>query len=233
MPHPVQPQHLDGYVVGRATSHDAAGARRVMLDTFYREFTYGYVPSWHEDVLDIPGTYLDNPRHLLLVARLGDEVVATTGLHSRGPAHPPHPTWIAERYPSHSTAHLVRVYVQSAHRRHGLARAMVHMARDFAAQAGYERLYLHTNVNISGAEPFWHSVADEVFDARTTGEHGPGFGTVHFEIALPGRPAPTAAAQSSRQQIAGAPTATALPQRADIPAEHGFGSSEAPELHRS
>ncbi|MFE6775761.1 GNAT family N-acetyltransferase [Streptomyces sp. NPDC057702] len=173
------------YELRAARSTDTEGARRVMLDTFYREFGYGYVPAWHADVVDIEGAYLKDPRHLLVVAVHDGRVVGTTGLLSRGPAHPPHPRWLAERYPSGSTAQLVRVYVTEEHRRHGLARAMVRRACDFAAAtAGYDCVYLHTNVNIPGARGFWDSVAKEVFDARSTGEHGPGFGTVHYEIPL-------------------------------------------------
>ncbi|MFD1829306.1 GNAT family N-acetyltransferase [Streptomyces desertarenae] len=183
------PRPIGPYLVRPATPGDVDGARSVMLDTFYREFGYGYVPAWHADVTDIHGTYLADSRHLLLVAVHGGapdgKVVATTGLLSRGPAHPPHPRWIAERYPSGSTAQLVRVYVRPEHRRHGLARAMVEMAADFAAAADYAGLYLHTNADIPGAQPFWDSMAKEVFDARTTGEHGPGFATVHYEIPLP------------------------------------------------
>ncbi|MGW2330381.1 GNAT family N-acetyltransferase [Streptomyces sp. NPDC001700] len=157
-----------------------------MLDTFYREFGYGYVPAWHRDVVDITGTYLEDPRHLLLVAVHGDEVVGTTCVRSAGPTHPPHPGRLAERYPSGTTAQLLRVYVRPEHRRHGLARTMVHQACEFAAATdGYESIYLHTNADIAGALPFWHSVAKEIFDARTTGEHGPGFATVHFEIPMP------------------------------------------------
>ncbi|MEU4733358.1 GNAT family N-acetyltransferase [Streptomyces sp. NPDC023588] len=173
------------YEVRHAGPQDVRGARSVMLDTFYREFTYGYVPEWHGDVVDIRGTYLDHPRHTLVVAVRDGEVVGTCALHSRGPAHPPHPRWLAERYASGRTAQLLRVYVRPAHRRHGLARAMVREACAFAAGVpGYERVYLHTNVDVPGAEGFWRSLATEVFDARTTGEHG-GYGTVHFEIPLP------------------------------------------------
>lgn len=189
MPDLPAPRQLGPYLVRPATTEDAAGARSVMLDTFYHQFGYGYVPQWHADMVDVQGTYLTAPRHLLLVAVHGGasagKVVATTGLLSRGPAHPPHPRWIAERYPSGSTAQLVRVYVRPEHRRHGLARAMVQMAAEFATAAGYASLYLHTNVDIPGSQPFWESVAKEVFDARTTGEHGAGFATVHYEIPLP------------------------------------------------
>ncbi|MBB5937719.1 GNAT family N-acetyltransferase [Streptomyces zagrosensis] len=179
------PQRKGPYELRPARPEDIEGARRVMLDTFYRDFGYGYVPAWHADAIDIEGTYLNDPRHLLLVAALDDEVVGTTGLLSRGPAHPPHPRWLAERYRPGSTAQLVRVYVAEGHRRHGLARAMVHQACSFAAATdGYDCVYLHTNVNVPGAQGFWDSIAKEVCDARTTGEHGPGFGTVHYEIPL-------------------------------------------------
>jgi len=180
--HPPHPS----YTVRPATSADVEGARRVMLDTFYRDFGYGYAPAWHQDVIDIENTYLHDPRHVLLVAVHDGEVVATTGIRSTGPAHPPHPRWLAERYPPGTTAQLVRVYVHPEHRRHGLARTLVDRACAFAAETpGYDRIYLHTNVNVEGAEAFWRSVAKEIFDARTTGEHGPGVGTVHFEIPLP------------------------------------------------
>ncbi|MGN9760986.1 GNAT family N-acetyltransferase [Streptomyces sp. SD31] len=174
-----------GYTVRPATPADVDGARRVMLDTFYKEFGYGYVPQWHSDTVDINATYLDDPRHLLLVAVHDGEVVATTGVRSGGPAHPPHPHWLAERYPQETTAQLVRVYVRPEHRRRGLARTLVNTACDFIATTpGYECIYLHTNVNIEGSEAFWRSLSKEVFDARTTGEHGPGVATVHFEIPM-------------------------------------------------
>ncbi|WP_148589611.1 GNAT family N-acetyltransferase [Streptomyces sp. WAC01526] len=174
------------YTLRPATPADTDGARRLMLDTFYEEFGYGYVPEWHRDVIDIAGTYLDDPRHLLLVAVHNGEVVATTGVRSAGPAHPPHPRWLAERYPYGTTAQIVRVYVKAEHRRHGLARTLVRIASDFAATTpGYDRIYLHTNARAEGAEAFWRSMAKEVFDARTTGEHGPGVDTVHFEIPMP------------------------------------------------
>ncbi|MDQ8702639.1 GNAT family N-acetyltransferase [Streptomyces sp. LHD-70] len=182
MGHPLPPT----YTIRPATPDELPDARRLMLDTFYRDFGYGYVPAWHRDVIDLAETYLDEPRHLLLVALHEGNVVATTGVRSAGPAHPPHPQWLAERYPSGTTAQLVRVYVHPEHRRHGLARTLVRQACAFAATTpGYDCVYLHTNVNAPGAEGFWRSLAKEVFDARTTGEHGPGVGTVHFEIPLP------------------------------------------------
>ncbi|MGX7829169.1 GNAT family N-acetyltransferase [Actinokineospora sp. 24-640] len=172
------------YEIRQATPADLPGARSVMLDTFYREFGHGYRPQWHADVVDLEGTYLLPARHTLLVAATGDEVVGTTAVRAQGPASPPHPRWLAEHYSGDTTAQLFRVYVRPEHRRHGLARALVEAAVHFIASTpGYDRVYLHTDTRIPGAEPFWRSLALEVHDARTgdPAVHQ----TIHFEIPLP------------------------------------------------
>lgn len=193
------------YRICHAMPSDVDGARSVMLDTFYREFAYGYQPRWHADVIDVAGTYLNDPRHALFVAKHGDEVVATTAVRSGGPQSPPHPAWLAARYPNESTAQLFRVYVRKAHRRRGLARALVAAATRFVAQRpDYQALYLHTDTRIRGAEEFWRSVATEVHDARDHNRDH--FQTVHFEIALSShRGSPGSAdGRISREEIHGA-----------------------------
>ncbi|GAA2981971.1 GNAT family N-acetyltransferase [Actinokineospora diospyrosa] len=172
---------MTDYTIRPATPTDLPGARSVMLDTLYRDLGYGYNPPWHEDVID-PGTvYLDNPRHALFVAVLGDEVVATTGVRAVAPLSPPHPDWLVARYPRDQTAQLFRVYVRENHRRHGLARRLVGEAVRFVAGVGgYEVLYLHTDARVAGAEAFWNSVAKQVHDARDGDLER--FQTVHYEI---------------------------------------------------
>ncbi|GAA4915099.1 GNAT superfamily N-acetyltransferase [Nonomuraea thailandensis] len=173
---------MTAYTVGPAAPRHLEGARRVMLDTFYREFGYGYRPEWHWDVIDLVGTYLRPERHTLVVALHGEEVVGTTAVRAGGPKSPPHPEWLGRLYPDAGTAQLFRVYVDPGHRRRGLAREMVAQARRFVADAGYHALYLHTDTRVEGAEKFWSSVAEPVFDGRDGDpEH---FQTVHFEIAL-------------------------------------------------
>jgi GNAT superfamily N-acetyltransferase len=176
---------IGDYAIRAARPSDVDGARKVMLDTFYKEFGHGYDSTWHADVIDIEGAYLQEPRHALFVAARNDEVAATTAVRANGPSSPPHPQWIADRYPSGETAQLFRVYVDRAHRRNGLARALVSMACDFvAATAGYSAIYLHTNPAIEGAEPFWRAVAKQIHDARGDQQHSP---SVHFEIPIPPR----------------------------------------------
>ncbi len=177
----VQVQHYDIRVAG---PEDLDGARTVMLDTVYRDFGTGYVPRWHGDIIDLRGAYVTPDRHVLLVAvdERDGAVVATGALDSRGPAHPPNPRWLAERYPSGETAQLRRVYVRAEHRRRGLARRLVAALLDFAAaDGGYRSVYLHTDPGVPGAEGFWRSQGVAVCDEReTTGER-----VVHFEVPVP------------------------------------------------
>lgn len=172
------------YTIRTATPADLAPARAVMLDTVYRDFGTGYVPRWHGDVIDLAGAYVAPARHTLLVAVDADgAVVATGALDSRGPAHPPNPAHVAERYPSGVTAQLRRVYVRPEHRRRGLARRLVDELLAFAvADGGYRAVYLHTDPAVTGAEPFWRSLAKVVHDERE--DAGGGQGIVHFDVPL-------------------------------------------------
>ncbi|MFC9428634.1 GNAT family N-acetyltransferase [Streptomyces sp. NPDC056987] len=198
---------MPSYRIRTATPEDADAARVVMLDTVYHDFRSGYVPRWHGDIIDIEAAYLVPPRHTLLVAveeggvggaageaGSGGTVVATAALDSRGPAYPPNPRWLAERYPSGETAQLRRVYVHPGHRRRGLARALVRELLDFAAaDGGYRSVYLHTDPSVTGAEPFWRSLGKVVCDERDAAEVAAGdpAGTVHFELPVPlGIPGP-------------------------------------------
>lgn len=174
-----------GYVLRTATADDLGGARAVMLDTVYRDLKSGYVPRWHADIIDPRAAYLRPERCTLLVVEHRGEIVATGAVRDRGPQAPPNPPWVAERFPSGTTAQLCRIYVRPEHRRHGLARQLVRELGEFAVRAGgYEALYLHTDPAVPGAEPFWRSLAREVCDERTL--PGGGQGIVHFELPMPG-----------------------------------------------
>lgn len=156
-----------------------------MLDTVYRDFGTGYVPRWHGDIIDPVAAYLGSARHTLLVAvePVEGDVVATAALDSRGPAYPPNPRHVAERFPSGRTAQLRRVYVRPEHRRRGLARRLVEELMAFAeADGGYRSVYLHTDPSVPGAEGFWRSLGKLVHDERE--DAGGGQGIVHFEIPM-------------------------------------------------
>ncbi|MFS8097518.1 GNAT family N-acetyltransferase [Lentzea alba] len=164
---------MHNYGIRAATAEDLGGARAVMLDALYRDFGTGYVPEWHEDVVDLTGHYLTPRRHALLVAVDQQGVIAATAaLDSRGPREP---DWLVERYPSGETAQLRRVYVRPEHRRRGLARAMVNELVEFArADGGYRSIYLHAYRHSPGALDLWRALGKVVWEDDD--------GVVHFEL---------------------------------------------------
>jgi ribosomal protein S18 acetylase RimI-like enzyme len=171
-------------IIREATAEDLDGARVVMLDAVYRDFGTGYVPGWHADIIDPASFYVVPPRHTLLVAvdERDGTVAATAALDARGPAHPPNPRWLAERYPSGETAQLRRVYVRPEYRRRGLARRLVEGLLEFArADGGYRSVYLHTYPHSPGAMGLWRTLGKVVCDEREDVPGG-GSGAVHFEI---------------------------------------------------
>ncbi|NJQ00256.1 GNAT family N-acetyltransferase [Streptomyces zingiberis] len=176
---------MQNYRIRTATVADLDGARAVMLDAVYRDFGTGYVPAWHADIIDPGAFYLTPPRHTLLVAvdEENGAVAATAALDARGPAHPPNPRPLAERFPSGETAQLRRVCVRPEHRRRGLARRLVAELLDFArADGGYRSVYLHTHPDSPGAMGLWRTLGKAVWDDRDDAPGGNG--VVHFEIPL-------------------------------------------------
>jgi GNAT superfamily N-acetyltransferase len=171
------------YTLREATTTDLAGARELMLRTFEQDFGYGYIAKWHTDVDNLAEAYLDNHRQVLFVAvvQATNEVVGTCAVRTGGPKPPYKPEWLVERYNTAETAQLVRVYVDQAHRRAGLARRLVNLTRDWILQEGtYRTIYLHTNPTIAGDEQFWRSLpTSEIYDDRPDqGE----FQNIHFEM---------------------------------------------------
>lgn len=148
----------------------------------------GYHARWHHDVTDLAGSYLDRPGHALFVAELDGRFAGTTVVKAGGPASPPTPGWLAQRYAQQRTGQLARVWVAHEHRRNGVGRCLVTAAAQWALGPGeYEVLCLHTDTSSPGALEFWQSFPGsvEVLDARPDP-----WDTVYFELdpaCLPAR----------------------------------------------
>ena len=101
--------------------------RQMMIRIFEMDFGYGYKPEFHSDVSAMESVYIDNSRHLLLVAidDASGAIAATAGVRSGGLKPEFNHAWLVARYDPERTAQLVRVYVAREYRRHGLARRPV------------------------------------------------------------------------------------------------------------
>ncbi|WP_219106388.1 GNAT family N-acetyltransferase [Austwickia sp. TVS 96-490-7B] len=182
------------------TPDDVDQARAVIRRSMEDDQSYGYRFDWHWDVEHLREVYLDNPRNVMLIGRLGGTIVATAGIRVGGPDSPPHHPAIAARYADrHHVAQLLRVVTVPQARRRGFARQMVDAAVDWARQdGGYRVIYLHTNAAVPGAEAFWRSTGADLVQDDRGWETDTRFETLHFEFPLrPSVPATSGTLTSS------------------------------------
>ncbi|MBF8290579.1 MAG: hypothetical protein HW391_1547 [Chloroflexi bacterium] len=152
-----------GFTIRLATGDDLAAAEALMRRTVEEDFGTKYDPTYHRDIADLAGSYLEPARHRLFVVTddTTGEVIGTGGIRvgrlRGGPAH------LVRRYDGEETAQLVRIYVRREDRRRGIAHAVVRECLAFAlAEGGYSIIALHTFPHSPGALPFWQSVATQV-----------------------------------------------------------------------
>ena len=193
------------YLLRRATPADLAAVRALVLDVAARDLGYGHEPAWDRDLDRAAETHLA-PGRVLLVAvdrADGDRVVACAGVR---PGSPSSPAAVVERYAgSRAVAQLVRVATDPAHRRRGLARRLVDGCRAFAAEAGYDVLWLHTTTRTPAALPFWFSLGAVVVHDERERAADPRPATVHLELPLDGSPEPVPAPAPVDEYLAGLP----------------------------
>jgi len=167
--------------IRRAEAGDLPAARTLLHRVLAEDLGYGLRPDWHWDIWDtdaLAAAYLDHPRQALFVAVAPDGAVAgCAAVRADGPRTPPHPAWLSARYAGDDAGQIARVWIGREHRRRGLARRLVAATTEWAAEAGYRLLCLHTDAAVPGAEAFWRSLpVRQVWDD--------GAGTLHFEWPL-------------------------------------------------
>jgi ribosomal protein S18 acetylase RimI-like enzyme len=116
------------------------------------EFGYDYVPKWHQDIINIEEYYIKPERNNFFVAYTETgEIIATIGIRSYDKDFPE----FRHLYSNDTTSSIWRLFVDRRCRRCGLASKMFSIAENFANQAGYNDIYLHTHKNLDGALEFW------------------------------------------------------------------------------
>ena len=117
-----------------------------------KEFGYDYVPEWHEDIVKIDEYYVNPKKNNFFVAyyKTG-EIIGTIGIR----AYDKDFSQFRGLYSNETTSSIWRLFVDERCRRCGLASKLFSISENFAKEAGYSDIYLHTHKTLDGALEFW------------------------------------------------------------------------------
>ncbi len=135
--------------------HDSKEIRDVqefLFKMIKKEFGYGYVPEWHQDIVKLDEYYIRPSRNNFYVAYLETgEIIATIGIRAYDKDFPE----FRHLYSNETTSSIWRLFVDERCRRCGLASKMFSIAENFANDVNYDNIYLHTHKTLKGALEFW------------------------------------------------------------------------------
>ena len=123
-----------------------------LFEQIKREFGYGYVPKWHQDIMDMKSYYiLPNKNNFFVAYNENCEIIATIGIRAYDKDFPE----FRSIYSMNTTSSIWRLFVEKKYRRCGLASKMFSVAENFAKESNYSNIYLHTHKTLPGAIEFW------------------------------------------------------------------------------
>ncbi|WP_407391255.1 GNAT family N-acetyltransferase [Methanobrevibacter sp.] len=133
-------------------SNEIKCVQEFLFNMIKSEFGYDYVPEWHQDVMNLEEYYISPEKNNFFVAYLDDgEIIATIGIRAYDKDFPE----FRHLYSKDTTSSIWRLFVDRRCRRCGLASKMFSIAENFANEAGYDDIYLHTHKTLDGAIEFW------------------------------------------------------------------------------
>lgn len=148
-------------IVVREIENDDAEIKLVkefLFDQINNEYHVGPTQKFHYDIFGLEKYYIDSSQSNFFIALDGDKIVATIGIRPYDRDF----EFFRGVYSSQDTASIWRLMVDRNYRRNGIARLLVDNVEDFAVDAGYDMIYLHTHRYLESGLPFWKSAGYEV-----------------------------------------------------------------------
>jgi|SRR5690606_5120990 len=125
------------------------------------------------DLQEFSATYVETDLGVFLQARTGQgKLIATIGMMAYDNRFP------YFSFTATKIVEVVKLFIEPAYRRSGLATRLVHELKKMGQKQGVELLYLHTHPFLTGAYEFW---LKQGFDLMLSCEEA-GFETLHMTL---------------------------------------------------
>ena len=134
--------------------------QKFLFEQIKKEFGYGYVPEWHEDIIKLGKYYVNPIRNNFFVAYCEEtgEIIATIGIRAYDKDFPE----FRGIYSKNTTSSIWRLFVDRKYRRCGLATKLYNVAEEFCYENNFNEIYLHTHKNLEAGFSFWKKVGFNV-----------------------------------------------------------------------
>ncbi|MCC7553056.1 MAG: GNAT family N-acetyltransferase [Methanobacteriaceae archaeon] len=120
-----------------------------------KEYGYGYIANFHQDIIKLKETYLDNNRNNFFIAinLKNNEIIASIAIRE----YDKNFKEFENLFSRFTTASIWRLFVDEEYRRLGIAKKLVKEVELFSKEKNYSQIYLHTHKTLDGALEFWTS----------------------------------------------------------------------------
>lgn len=127
--------------------------RNFLFSQIRSEYGYGYIPSYHKDIINLNEYYIDSSKNnLYFIENLkNNKIIATIAVR-------PYDKDFKEFkniYDKDSTASIWRLFVDKSYRRCGLASLLYKKVEEFCCENNFKEIYLHTHKNLEAGFNFW------------------------------------------------------------------------------
>lgn len=142
----------------RNDSCEIEKVKKFLYDQIRIEYGIGPTPKFHYDIEGMIDYYLLPDSNNFYIALDGKRIVATAAVRAYDVDY----ELFKGVYTGDETASIWRLMVDEEYRRHGIARRLVGVMEEFARNAGYSQIYLHTHRYLESGLPFWKSLGYEI-----------------------------------------------------------------------
>ena len=135
---------------------DKIRVRNFLFSQIRSEYGYGYVPSWHKDIVDLNKYYIDCKKNNLFFVEdnTNGRIIATIAVRQYDKDF----VEFKDLYSHESTASIWRLFVDKDYRRCGLATQLYNVVEEFCSKNNFNEIYLHTHKNLEAGFSFWKKV---------------------------------------------------------------------------
>ena len=142
----------------RNNQEEIDAVKEFLYEQIMNEYGIGPTPKFHYDIEGMVEYYLLPSNCNFYIVLDGEKIIATAAIRAYDVDY----ELFKGVYSKEDTASIWRLMVAEEYRRHGLARKLVNIMEEFAKDAGYDKIYLHTHRYLESGIPFWTSVGYEI-----------------------------------------------------------------------